>query len=273
MWAARASVGPGDRPGARHRRCRATSCSTTAAGSAPWRCPDDAADSRATLEETLPVRLRPRGRRTRLQPRRGRADRRHRAADPDGQRRSRHPPDALPRQPRVDACARNGTDFPRSDGRVDAEGHVVLQQWEDVVELDQMDRKEIILPIRRPPEALGPRLERARRGLGLPHALPRRAVADRGRRPLPGWTGGRTGRPGRPGPHGSAHVHETFPSQAAFASNQPHEGSPVTRVPRDARPRRSSGSSSTGGCASRTAPSTRSGASRTRPRGAGSPRR
>ena len=47
---------------------------------------------------------------------------------------------------------RNGTDFPRAAGRVDAEGHAVLQQWEDVVELDQMDRKEIILPIRRPPE-------------------------------------------------------------------------------------------------------------------------
>jgi hypothetical protein len=49
---------------------------------------------------------------------------------------------------------RNGVDFPRSGGRVDDEGHVVLQHWEDVVELDPLDRKEVMLPIRRPPEAL-----------------------------------------------------------------------------------------------------------------------
>jgi hypothetical protein len=49
---------------------------------------------------------------------------------------------------------RNGRDFPRSGGFVDAEGHVILQQWEDVVELDPLDRKEVILPIRRPPETL-----------------------------------------------------------------------------------------------------------------------
>ncbi len=51
---------------------------------------------------------------------------------------------------------RNGVDFPRSAGRVDAEGHVVLQQWEDVVELDPLDRKEIVLPIKRPPDAIDP---------------------------------------------------------------------------------------------------------------------
>ena len=57
--------------------------------------------------------------------------------------------------------------------------------------------------------------------------------------------------------------HETFASQAEFASNQPHEGSPVTGSGR--RPdARSTASSSTAGCASPTAPSSRSGASRTR---------
>ena len=48
----------------------------------------------------------------------------------------------------------NGEDFPRSAGHVDPEGHVILQQWEDVVELDPLDRKEIMLPIQRPPETL-----------------------------------------------------------------------------------------------------------------------
>ena len=51
---------------------------------------------------------------------------------------------------------RNGADFPRAAGRVDAEGHAVLQQWEDVVELNPLDRKEVVLPMRRPPEVLDP---------------------------------------------------------------------------------------------------------------------
>ncbi len=51
---------------------------------------------------------------------------------------------------------RNGNDFPRSIGRIDEEGHVLLQQWEDVVELDPMDRKEIVLPLERPPDAIDP---------------------------------------------------------------------------------------------------------------------
>ena len=50
---------------------------------------------------------------------------------------------------------RNGKNFPRSAGNVDQiEGHVILQQWEDVVELDPLDRKDVVLPIRRPPETL-----------------------------------------------------------------------------------------------------------------------
>ncbi|WP_051441765.1 Tat pathway signal protein [Arthrobacter sp. H14] len=48
---------------------------------------------------------------------------------------------------------RNGTPFPRTGGFIDAEGHVVLQQWEDVVEVHPLDRRDCVLPVKRPPEA------------------------------------------------------------------------------------------------------------------------
>lgn len=51
---------------------------------------------------------------------------------------------------------RNGVDWPRHEGYVDSDGHVVVQQWEDVVELEPMDRKDIIIPIKRPPDAIDP---------------------------------------------------------------------------------------------------------------------
>ncbi|KRF09290.1 Tat pathway signal protein [Arthrobacter sp. Soil782] len=51
---------------------------------------------------------------------------------------------------------RNNIDWPRHEGFVDNEGHVVLQQWEDVVELAQMDTKDCIIPIKRPPDAIDP---------------------------------------------------------------------------------------------------------------------
>ncbi|NJC21109.1 FtsP/CotA-like multicopper oxidase with cupredoxin domain [Arthrobacter pigmenti] len=51
---------------------------------------------------------------------------------------------------------RNNVDWPRHEGFVDADGHVVLQQWEDVVELEPMDRKDCIIPIKRPPDAIDP---------------------------------------------------------------------------------------------------------------------
>lgn len=47
---------------------------------------------------------------------------------------------------------RNGKDFPRSGGYVDDDGHVVLQQWEDVIELEPLDRKECLIPLIRPPD-------------------------------------------------------------------------------------------------------------------------
>jgi len=121
---------------------------------------------------------------------------------------------------------RNGADFPRSGGRVDPEGHAVLQQWEDVVELDPMDRKEIVLPIRRPPETLDRVWDARGEDWEYPmhcHAEPSQTAAG-GLYPggvVAGWT------LAAPGPR-TREVHPTFPSQAAFAVNQPHEGSPVT---------------------------------------------
>lgn len=48
---------------------------------------------------------------------------------------------------------RNNVEWPRDFGMVDEDGHVVLQQWEDVVELPPMDRKDCMIPMKRPPDA------------------------------------------------------------------------------------------------------------------------
>jgi hypothetical protein len=121
---------------------------------------------------------------------------------------------------------RNGNDFPRSEGRVDPEGHPVLQQWEDVVEVDPMDRKEVVLPLRRPPETLDRVWDARDEDWEYPmhcHAEPSQSAAG-GLYPgglVAGWT------LAAPGPRRNE-AHETYPSQAAFAVNQPHEGSPET---------------------------------------------
>ena len=47
--------------------------------------------------------------------------------------------------------SRNGHHFPRTAGRF-VDGHPVLQQWEDVIELDPLDRKDVVLPMKRPPD-------------------------------------------------------------------------------------------------------------------------
>jgi hypothetical protein len=49
--------------------------------------------------------------------------------------------------------SRNGVAFSRSRPRI-VEGHVELQTWEDVVELDPLDRKDVVLPVKPPPDAL-----------------------------------------------------------------------------------------------------------------------
>ena len=121
---------------------------------------------------------------------------------------------------------RNGADFPRSAGIVDAEGHAVLQQWEDVVELNPLDRKEVVLPMRRPPEVLDPVWDARDEDWEYPmhcHAEPSQTAAG-GLYPgglVAGWT------LAAPGARRDEE-HELYPSQAAFASNQPHDGSPET---------------------------------------------
>jgi hypothetical protein len=52
------------------------------------------------------------------------------------------------------AVSRNGSMFPRSGGVVGPDGDVILQGWEDVVEMHPLDRKDCVLPMRRPPEAI-----------------------------------------------------------------------------------------------------------------------
>jgi hypothetical protein len=42
----------------------------------------------------------------------------------------------------------------RSSPRMSADGHILLQQWEDVVELDPMHTKAVMLRIKLPPDAL-----------------------------------------------------------------------------------------------------------------------
>jgi len=120
---------------------------------------------------------------------------------------------------------RNGLNFPRDGrlGRVDAEGHVVLQQWEDVVELDPLDRKEVVLPVRRPPEAIDEVWDARTEDWHYPmhcHAEPSQTAAG-GMYP-----GGLVADWVLAGP--SSPEHPTFRSQVDFASDQPHEGSPET---------------------------------------------
>lgn len=120
---------------------------------------------------------------------------------------------------------RNGRDFPREAalGRVDAEGHVVLQQWEDVVELDPLDRKEVILPVKRPPESVDAVWDARREDWHYPmhcHAEPSQTAAG-GLYPgglVADWT-----LAGREHPE-----HPTYRSQVEFATNQPKESNPVT---------------------------------------------
>ena len=120
---------------------------------------------------------------------------------------------------------RNGRDFPRNaaSGRVDEEGHVVLQQWEDVVELDPLDRKEIVLPVRRPPEAIDEVWDARTTDWHYPmhcHAEPSQTAAGG---LYPGGLVADWVLAGRRSP-----AHHTFRSQAEFATSQPKESNPVT---------------------------------------------
>jgi plastocyanin len=122
---------------------------------------------------------------------------------------------------------RNGEPFPRSGGHIDADGHVVLQQWEDVIEMHPLDRKASVLPLRRPPEAIDQVWNARKTDWNYPmhcHAEPSQ-VARGGMYPggLVGhWT------LAAPGPVNATPAHELFGSQVDFSSHQMHEGSPAT---------------------------------------------
>ncbi len=121
---------------------------------------------------------------------------------------------------------RNGANFPRTNGRIDPEGHVVLQHWEDVVELDPLDRKEVVLPARRPPEAID-QVWLARRE---PWVYPMHCHAEPSQSAAGGlYPGGLVSDWVLTSPNGAEEHHgETFASQVDFATSQPKEGSPTT---------------------------------------------
>jgi FtsP/CotA-like multicopper oxidase with cupredoxin domain len=127
----------------------------------------------------------------------------------------------------------NGVDFPRSGGRVSATGDVVLQQWEDTVQLVPLDRKESVLPLRRPPEAVDQVWAARTVDWKYPmhcHAEPSQTAAG-GLYPgglVADWVlaAGTSPDPGIPGT--SPDAHHKYRSQVEFASDQPHEGSPET---------------------------------------------
>ncbi|MGW6173630.1 multicopper oxidase domain-containing protein [Arthrobacter sp. NPDC055138] len=150
---------------------------------------------------------------------------------------------------------RNGTFFPRSGGFIDDEGHIVLQQWEDVVEVHPLDRKDSILPLRRPPEATDQIWDARAGDWHYPmhcHAEPSQ-IARGGMYPggLVGhWTIAGPAEapepPGKvtppPGPDGDKQRaltakpgsaikppdHKLYRTQVDFSSDQIHEGSPKT---------------------------------------------
>jgi FtsP/CotA-like multicopper oxidase with cupredoxin domain len=128
----------------------------------------------------------------------------------------------------------NGLDFPRSGGRVSPAGDVILQQWEDTVQLQPLETKEAMLPLRRPPEVIDEVWDARTEDWKYPmhcHAEPSQTAAGGlypgglmsdwvlAAKPIP--------EPGLPGTV-EDEAHHTFRSQVDFASDQPHEGSPET---------------------------------------------
>ncbi|MCU1562574.1 MAG: copper resistance protein [Arthrobacter sp.] len=128
----------------------------------------------------------------------------------------------------------NGLDFPRSGGRVSPEGDVILQQWEDTVQLVPLDRKESVLPVRRPPEAVDEVWNARTVDWKYPmhcHAEPSQTAAG-GLYPgglVADWVLAARATPesGLPSTV-EDDAHHKYRSQVEFASEQPHEGSPET---------------------------------------------
>jgi FtsP/CotA-like multicopper oxidase with cupredoxin domain len=127
----------------------------------------------------------------------------------------------------------NGTDFPRTGGRVSPAGDVVLQQWEDTVQLAPLDRKESVLPVRRPPEVVDEVWNARKADWTYPmhcHAEPSQTAAG-GLYPgglVADWVLATDALPESGLPGTAADAHHKYRSQVEFASEQPHEGSPET---------------------------------------------
>ncbi|WP_323961127.1 multicopper oxidase domain-containing protein [Arthrobacter sp. JZ12] len=131
----------------------------------------------------------------------------------------------------------DGVDFPRINGVVSPVGDVLLQQWEDTIQLQPLQRKEAILPMRRPPEVTDEVWNARQEEWVYPmhcHAEPSQTAAG-GLYPgglLADWilaedTTPESGLPGT----AADDPHHVFRSQVDFASDQPHEGSPETEFP------------------------------------------
>jgi hypothetical protein len=126
----------------------------------------------------------------------------------------------------------NGIDFPRSRGRVSPQGDVILQQWEDTVQLQPGERKEAILPVRRPPDVIDQVWNARTEDWTYPmhcHAEPSQ-TARGGLYPgglVADWVLAHQTVPDEGVPT-AEDSHHTFRSQVDFSSDQPHEGSPET---------------------------------------------
>ncbi len=123
---------------------------------------------------------------------------------------------------------RNGQMMPRAGGTVDAAGRILLQQWEDVVEMRPLDRKDCVLPLGRPPEVIDEVWNARREDWEYPmhcHAEPSQLA--RGGMYPGGLVGHWTIAAPTPAPGGGS-GHEQFRSQVDFSSHQMHEGSPKT---------------------------------------------
>ncbi|VXB30255.1 Multicopper oxidase [Arthrobacter sp. 9AX] len=127
----------------------------------------------------------------------------------------------------------NGDDLPRENGRVSPEGDVILQHWEDTVQLEPLDRKESLLPVRRPPDVVDEVWDARAADWRYPmhcHAEPSQTaagglyagglVAD--------WVLAEDAIPESGLPGTVEDGHRQYRSQVEFASDQPHEGSPET---------------------------------------------
>jgi hypothetical protein len=127
--------------------------------------------------------------------------------------------------------SRNGNMFRRSGGNVDSDGHVVLQQWEDVIEMHPLDRKDSVLPLKRPPEAIDEVWNARTEDWDYPmhcHAEPSQ-VARGGMYPG-GLVGHWTSRRPRPGPGWS----RAIPQPGRLLLPADARGKPRHRVPPEA---------------------------------------